>query len=427
MRIKVLSLSTTALVVALALSACDGGGGSADTAPSAGTTTVGTITGFGSVFVNGVEFKTSSARIVVNKLQAAASNLKVGMVVTVQGQVNADGSTGDATSIQYTDELKGLVVSNGIVAPSTTGVIIIMGQRITVTANTVFASDVKSITTISQIVPGNIVEVSGTVSGPGSIEATRIEVTAATLTDHLVAHDSIEVKGVISALDTTALTFKLGDMVVDYHTLTASLPAGFANGIYVEVKSVAGIVNGQLVASSISLEDDGKQGYQGHDGEGMDVKGTISRAFDGITFDVNGTTVIVDSATRLKDLKTSDLIAGTAVKVEGAFNATGKLVATQIQGHGHTDHEIHGTVASVTLLTPNSVNTGTITLADNTLVQVNNDTIMMDDREDDVPPDQMFNLTKLVNGDSIEAEVYTDSNNNLVAVRLKRENPGLPH
>lgn len=422
MRTKVLVFSATALVVAVALSACGGGGGSS---ASAGSTTVGTITGFGSVFVNGVEFKTAGASISVDKAHATESNLKVGMVVTVQGQVNPDGSTGTATFIQYTDELEGQVISNSIVAPNTTGVIDIMGQQITVTATTVFASDVTGITTIDQIVPGNIVEVSGTVTGPGSIEATRIEVTAATLTDHLVDHDSIEMKGVISALDTGALTFNLGDMVVDYSAIPQDqLPTGLADGLYVEVKSVDGIVSGQLIASSISLENDGEQGYQGHDGEGMDVKGTINRDFDGTSFDVNGTTVIVDSGTHLDGLSTSDLVAGTVVKAEGTFNATGELVATSIEGNVHSDNEIHGTVLSISA---DGVNTGTITLADNTVIVITNDTIMVDDREDGTTPDAMFNLSKLASGDRIEADVYTDSSNNLVAVKLKRDNPGTHH
>jgi hypothetical protein len=423
MRTKALAISATALAVALALSACGGGGGGS-TSASAGSTTVGTITGFGSVFVNGVEFQTSGASISVDKASATQSSLKVGMVVTVQGQVNPGGSTGTATSIQYTNDLEGQVVTNNIVAPNTTGTIDIMGQQISVTSTTVFASDVAGITTIDQIVPGNIVEVSGTVTGPGGIEATRIEVTAATLADHLATHDSIEVKGVISALDTNALTFNLGGMVVDYSGIPADQQAAMANDLYVEVKSVAGIVNGQLIASGVSLEDNGQQGYQGHDGEGMDVKGTINRDFDGTSFDVNGTTVIVDSGTHLSGLSTTDLVSGTVVKVEGTFNATGELVATSIEGNIHSDNEIQGTVSSITM---DGVNTGSITLADNTVIVINNDTIMIDAREDGTMPDPMFNLSKLASGDSIEVEVYTDSNNNLVAVKLKRDNPGTSH
>ena len=417
---KTLTFSATALAVALALSACGGGGGSS---ASAGSTTVGTITGFGSVFVNGVEFETAGANISVDEADAAESNLKVGMVVTVQGQVNPDGSTGTATSIQFSDELEGQVISNSIVAPDTTGVIDIMGQQITITGTTVFESDVTGITTIDQVVAGNIVEVSGTVTGPGSIEATRIEVKAATLTDHLVDHESIEVKGVISALDTNTLTFTLGDMVVDYSGIPQEqLPTGLADGLYVEVESVDGIVSGQLIASSISLEDDGEQGYQGEDGEDMDVKGTISRDFDGSSFDVNGTTVIVDAGTELEHLSISDLIAGAVVEVEGSFNAAGELVASSIEGHEDADQEIHGTV---TVVTPDGVNSGTISLGDvnNTVIQITNDTIMVDDREDGTLPDEMFNLSKLAIGDSIEVEVYTDINNNLVAVKLERDNP----
>ena len=78
MRNKSLVFSATALAIAVALSACGGGGGgSLSAAP--GSTTSGTLTGFGSVFVNGVEFSTTNANITVKKAHGTESNLKVGI------------------------------------------------------------------------------------------------------------------------------------------------------------------------------------------------------------------------------------------------------------------------------------------------------------------------------------------------------------
>ena len=61
---------------------------------------VGTITGFGSIFVNGVEFKTTSSTIRVNGASSSESRLRVGQVVTVTGTVNSDGKTGTATTVE---------------------------------------------------------------------------------------------------------------------------------------------------------------------------------------------------------------------------------------------------------------------------------------------------------------------------------------
>ena len=61
-----------AAVAALVLAACSGGGGSSgdDAAQSAAQSvpviSSGTVTGFGSVFVNGVRFETSSAAFTIN-------------------------------------------------------------------------------------------------------------------------------------------------------------------------------------------------------------------------------------------------------------------------------------------------------------------------------------------------------------------------
>ena len=99
----------TVLLLSLALSACGGSGGSTDTTPVPPSATaksvVGTITGFGSIYVNGIEYDTNGASYEVDDASASDdSALAVGMVVKVQGSVNADGRTGSASSVSYDDE-----------------------------------------------------------------------------------------------------------------------------------------------------------------------------------------------------------------------------------------------------------------------------------------------------------------------------------
>ena len=422
---KTLKISMTALAVALALTACGGGGGSSGTVSGASTTTVGPITGFGSIFVNGVEFETPGASVSVNKASGDVSNLKVGMMVTVQGSVNANGTSGTASIIQFTDELEGAVISNSITTGQTTGTLNIMGQQVSVTSTTVFESAVTGIASVDQIVAGNIVEVSGYSSSTGSIDATRIEVKAADLASYLASHDAIEVKGVISGLDSNISLFTLGGMVVDYSGATLDgLPNGLANDLYVEVKSTAGIDpgTGHLIASEVSIEDDGAPGVQGHDGEQLDIHGAISRDFDTVsgTFEVNGTTVLIDSNTELNGMSTADLKTGVVVEVEGQFDANGVLVANSIHGDIEADQELQGVVASVAL-DAGSVNSGSVTLADSTVVLITNETVMEDDRESNGGPSQTFNLSLLAAADTVELDVYTDSHGALVATKLKRE------
>ena len=65
---EILKISTVSLAIAavIGLTACGGGGGGSDSttsspATSGNTITSGVITGFGSVFVDGVEFETANS------------------------------------------------------------------------------------------------------------------------------------------------------------------------------------------------------------------------------------------------------------------------------------------------------------------------------------------------------------------------------
>src|SRR3979411_1792526 len=67
----------------------------------------GPITGFGSIFVNGVEYATSNAQIRIDDQPGAESQLLVGEVVTVTGSVNSDGKTGTATQVTFSSDVAG--------------------------------------------------------------------------------------------------------------------------------------------------------------------------------------------------------------------------------------------------------------------------------------------------------------------------------
>ena len=123
-------LITTALITMLA--ACSGGGGGSDSSSSAATGSVsssGTITGFGSVFVNGVRYSTSNATIVRSGQQVSESNLNVGMQVTVQ----ANSNNNSASRVEFEEDVEGPVDVN-----NNSGTLSVMGQTVITDAQTVF-------------------------------------------------------------------------------------------------------------------------------------------------------------------------------------------------------------------------------------------------------------------------------------------------
>ncbi len=411
---KLVTFSAFALAGAL-LSAC--GGGSSGTGTTDTTTArSGTVTGFGSVFINGIEYETDGASITIDGQSVSESDLEVGMVVHVEG--SDDGSTGHAMSISNDDELEGLVISNGVDATSQTGSMNIMGQNVGVSTTTIFESKVAGVTRPSDVAAGNIVEVNGYSDAGGNIFATRLEVKAADLATYLAAHpEGIEVKGIVGAIDSMAMTFPLGGMTVNYATADIDISGGLQEGQYVEVKSTAGLNNNnELVASKIELENGGEMGHHGDEDDDFEIKGVITTAYDNGMFMVDGTTVIVTADTEM-EISTAELVVGTMVEVEGHFNADGNLVAEEIEREDDANDEVSGTIQSIVV---SGTNAGTITLVDGTVIVVTAETLMVDERDEGMMPVQMFNITHLANGDYIEVHGHMDGAN-LVAHKLKRD------
>ena len=411
MKKQYLALSATVVAVSLALAAC---GGSGSLTAGSSTTTQGVITGFGSVFVNGVEYDTgNSTTIDMEGVDSPESALKVGMLVTLQGAVNADGKTGIATAIKYANQMEGVVNAN-TVAANETGTLTVMGETVNVTPDTIFESKVAGITSPNLIQLGNIAEVSGYASSTGVVTATRIEVKAAAL----AAGEVIELKGTISGLDTANKSFMLGSVTVDYSGVTpADLPnVALADDQYVEVKTTTTYAGtGNLIAASIELTDDGVKGHDGQEGEDLEVKGMVTADFTNSKFELNGRSVTVDANTEFDHGDTTQLLTGTKVKVETHFDANGNLVADSVEFKQASELEFAGTLEAV------DTTAGTVTIMGQ-VFYVDNNTVMLDDSDAAV---RFFKLSDLsvASSDHLEMNAYLDSTTgHLIATKLERKN-----
>ncbi len=111
MNLSRVNILVTVLLMTVLINCGGGGGGSSNVASlgeesgggigGTGLTSSGTITGFGSIFVNGVEFETDSAEILLDGNTAADTALRLGMVVLVTGTLNEDGVTGTADRVEF--------------------------------------------------------------------------------------------------------------------------------------------------------------------------------------------------------------------------------------------------------------------------------------------------------------------------------------
>jgi hypothetical protein len=393
-------LQAFALVFAIGtLVACGGsGGGFASFGGIGGTgiTASGTITGFGSIFVNGIEFETDSAAISLDDNSGTESDLQLGMVVLVEGTLNADGTTATATSVRFDDEVQGPIsnIVNGADGLSKT--LTVLGIQVAVEkGNTVF-DDV----TFDTLAINDVVEVSGFVDNTGILHATRIE-----KKENFVAGASeIELKGVVSGLSGT--TFSLGSFTVNFGGADLSgVPGGvIVNGMEVEVK---GTLNGTTITASRVKEDDDL--FDANE-EKVSLEGIITDFISNANFKVSGQQVNASSA--VFDPTNLVLGNGVEVEVEGPI-VNGILQAIEVEARGG-NVKIDATVLSV-----DSAG-GTVTLQfvpGNVTVNVTNQTSLRDDLGVFDP----FTLGNISAGNFLEIRGFVDGNGNIVADEIHRD------
>jgi hypothetical protein len=388
-----------ALSVALMVTACGGGGGGGSKQPDGidrGGRTIarGPITGFGSVWVNGVEYSTTGATITVDDNPGTESDLRVGQFVRVEGTVAASGTTGTATRVTYADDVEGPVQSIDVA----NGRIVVVGQVVQTGFGTSFDSSIQP-NDVSGLAVGDRVEVSGAVNSAGVVEATRVE--------RKTGAGSVEVKGLVSGVDTAARRFSVNAQVVDYGTaMLSGFPSGQpANGDLVEVKgSIGG--GSVLVATSVERESSSSPGSVD---DKADYEGLITRFVSATDFDVEGQRVTTTASTTYQGGTAANLALDAYVEVEGRFDATGRIVATRIEFEQEADVEINATVDSVNLAGSSFVVLGST-------IRTNAQTRFEDQSSASV---KYFSLADLRVGDYVEVRAYS-SGGGLVATIVER-------
>ncbi|MEW8627774.1 MAG: DUF5666 domain-containing protein [Candidatus Thiodiazotropha sp.] len=379
-----------------ALYSCGGGGGGSQVADGGigGTgVTQGRVTGFGSIFVNGIEYDTDNASFTVNNSEGTQDDLAIGMVVVINGSSDQASATGEAESVEYDSLLEGVVDSNDIAANNR---LTVMNQTIVVDADTVYENPFDA-TTLADLPVNSVVEVSGFTDGNGDILATRIEVESLGWSG-----DSLEVSGVV--MNVSGSRFQIGNLTIEAGTLT--IPS---EGTFVEVEGDS-FVGGVFEADSIEIEGDGTNQIA-EDGDEVEMEGRITTALDSQDqFALNGQ--IVDASNTPFSGQTSQLTVGRITEVEGVMDGT-VLIAEEIELKAEESEK--GEIAGI--LGAGNVDSaaGTITLLGQT-IQVTSSTIMKSDLEGE----DSFTLAQLESTDYLEAKLFSD-NGQLIATKLERE------
>ena len=313
-------IATLAGMAALAvLSSCGGDGGDSGVTPQPPTQTVftsGPISGFGSVYVNGVRYATVSTDVEIDGIKASLSDLRIGQVIDLKGHVQGGSSSADL--IRYSHNLEGPVSSVDVEGLE----FVAMGQTVLVDADTLFGEGIVP-ATIEGLQVGDIVEVSGLIDGDGRIEATRVDLWAGS--------GAYDVFGTASEVNTAWKTFLITGLKVDYSAANIDdFPSGSPeDGDLVLVTGFEFGEGGVFLATRVELRYD-QQMLPGT-GDKVHVGGLITRFVSATDFDVAGVSVTTTSSTVYENGTVSDLALDVRVCVEGTLDAEGALVAERVR------------------------------------------------------------------------------------------------
>lgn len=359
----------------------------------ASSVSVGPITGFGSIFVNGVEYETTSATINLDGNDALENQLKLGMVVQVNGTISDDGRTGIASRVIFDDDVQGPISEITTSTDGSSKTLVILGISVQVNAlSTVFED-----TTFNTLAVDDLVEVSGFVQEDGSIQSTRIE----RKSEFSAGLSEVEIKGTVENLIDNV--FETRGYTVDFSSAQLSDFEGntLANGLYVEVK---GTLDGTSIsATEIELEDEDSW----DEVERGSIEGSITNFVSASEFNINGLPVNAGSAS----ISPASLILQNGVQVEVEGNVSnGVLVATRVEARDD-EVEIAGVISSLD--------------AANELIEIGfgyqsvgfsvDSRTRFEDDLDDVSP---FSLNNLMTGQFIEAHLI-NSDSGLLATEVK--------
>jgi hypothetical protein len=384
------------------LSACGGststsnptGGGSTGTTANLFLKGAVTAKAAGTMEVNGVALSVP-AQVRIEGVERPESELHDGMQVKVKVHADTTGHHGEGLEVEAEHAVMGKVEDK------TATTLSVSGQTVRIDDSTHFEDNLAR---LGSIAAGQRVHISGVPDDRGGLRATRVDKVAGST-------DDFELKGVVSGLTTTGFTLKLSPDAgaADTYTVNllggATLPAGLANGSFVEVASLKPVQTGQVIeASKITIED----GLPGQAGGETEVEGIVTSGTSA-SFVLAGTTVTTSATTSWTGGLPGDLLPGVKVEAEGQLGSDGVLAAHHVTFKASV--RLQGPVAALSV---DGAGVGSFT--------VNGVTVKID-----ALTEQRDSVASLAAGDLVEVRGSPGSEvGSVVATRVERSNDDRP-
>jgi len=397
-KMKQILLATLIATVAVA---CGGGSGMSQSSGMTPLIATGTITGFGSIYVNGIHFQTASATIRKNGQTVDQSQLAVGEVARIKGSKDDADNTGVADEVDVEEAVVGAIDK----IDTTGGTVTVLAQIVKINAGTSFSKDIQP-ADITGLKTGDVIHVSGMTDSSGDIVATRIEKGSAS--------SPLQVVGTVASLNAGSHTFMINALTVDYSSanLTGFLSGAPSNGDVVEVQGTTyDTATQKLTATHVQREMTDQE--EAGDDRDMEREGLITRFASATDFDVDGKPVTTTTSTEYRNGTAADLALNVKVEVEGMLNSSNVLVASVVSFEHNGDIELQGPAANV------MASAGTLTVL-GVQVTVNSSTRFEDEGSSSMA---MFNLSNVTAGDIVRVRGFESpaGSGKVVATRLERQ------
>jgi len=295
--------------------------------------TEGTITGFGSIIVNGVRFDESTAQVIDDDDVAHDRNeLKLGMSVqVVSSGIDRGSNSAKASRVRFGAAIVGPV--SAISANTTPKTLTVLDQIVEIGATTVFDDLPNGFASIKL---NDVLEIHALLdTTSGHYLAKRIEPEPGATV--------FKLRGIVADLNAGAKSFKIGGALIDFSGIAvADLPLNFANGLKVRVRlNTVKNSSGAWVATAIRAEQ-----REMEDKDEAEVEGIITAFTSTASFSVNGLPVNASNAAFPDG--TAGIVLGARVEVEGAI-VNGVLVATKValDDKNEDRNELNGTISAL--------------------------------------------------------------------------------
>jgi hypothetical protein len=355
----------------------------------------GTIDAFGGVFVNGVRYNVSQAKIHIDDQMVTEGDLHVGDVVRVTGKIPWNGG-GLAESVEVKQPLHGPVTS---VAASGTS-LIVLGQTVLVDADVVFDASVPH-RFVAGLVAGDIVEVAGLAGRDGSIVASRIA-------KKPLGPRGLKVTGTATEVDRDRMRFTINELRVDSRDAWTTLPNEIADGDRVEVLGSSLSADGQLIATQIRRI--GPQASINAAGMRTDLEGVIAAhdaASPPTSFMLDGILVTTRPSTRYVGSRPASWL-DAKVAVTGVVQPDNSIVAKVVRFSDPAPVQLRARVDSVTPAEDSFVMLG-ITIETPPFARITDESAIHANP---------FNLSNLAPGEFVHVAGVAAENNRLVTAAL---------